>query len=104
MILRRNKKFKIRAAVKKYSGELLWTCMEGIDSDVYCDLNTSHEDEKDAYFILMFAENSYWQNEEDHRCYYWKNKRWFGNTAQLDESHSECGLSTCSPCNEPDPD
>ena len=65
MILRRNKKFKIRAVVKKYSGDLLWTCIEEIDSDVYCDQNKSHEDEKDAYFILMYAENTHERDFKD---------------------------------------
>ena len=62
MIIRRDKKFKIRAAVKKYSSDLLWTCMEEMGSFVFCDQYESHEDEKDAYFIVMYAEK--WQELE----------------------------------------
>jgi len=51
MILRRNKHYKLKAAVKKYTGEVLWTCIDRIEPPWDCGRYEFHEDEPEAYFL-----------------------------------------------------
>ena len=47
----------LRAAVKKYSSELLWTCIEELESETNCGHYESHKDEQNAYFLELWKDD-----------------------------------------------